>query len=225
MSSLEAMATEQEKFNRLWRLIFVKAGKVACHALAMLAIICEFATDGYERAQIAAEAAALSRMSVSGNHVKRFEQLVVLCQDEDGQVVVNATRLLNVLLIKSLISGQKDSLVMELQEFSLGKHMLSRKTELFFQSQDEREELEALLAALQTHIAPAQSTTPALAAQEAKDILKSTAWLVSASAAGQKSDGCSGLGARAVALDAMEAEAKLPRGDQARSFFFLRLLY
>lgn len=107
---------------------------------------------------------------------------------------------------------------MELQEFSLEKHVLSRKTELFFQSQEEREELQTLRAALQTRVLPAHATTPESAAQEAKSILEGTAWLVSASEAGQKSDGCSGLGARAVALDAMEVEAKLPRGDQARLY-------
>jgi len=219
MSSLEAMATEQDKFNRLWRLIYVQAGKVACHALAMLAIICEFAADGYEKALVAAEAAAASQMTPSGSHVKRFEQLAVLCRDEDGQVVVNATRLLNVLLVKSLICGQKDVLVMELQEFTLEQHMLSKTPELFFQSEDEQEELLTLRAALRMHAAPTQATTPASAAQEAKSLLEGTAWLVTASAEAQKSDGCSGLGARAVALDAMEAEAKLPRGDQSRSIF------
>eukprot|EP00457_Paulinella_chromatophora_P002448 gb/GEZN01002453.1/.p1 GENE.gb/GEZN01002453.1/~~gb/GEZN01002453.1/.p1 ORF type:complete len:773 (-),score=136.25 gb/GEZN01002453.1/:159-2447(-) len=204
LRSLEAMANTQDKFARLWGLIYSDKGKVSCHALALLAIICEFAEDGFEKAQVAAQ---MTSAQYKQAPYQRFAQLF---HDEDGQVVVNAVKLANVLFVKSVLTGQRVKLISEFQKYNLVSYIEERKLDILFAGED-RKEWDFFRTALRVSTPLAHIEDDASLAIHAQECMDEVCWFVEAvDTTIQNHQGLNGVGSLAKAMQEMAVLAEQP---------------
>eukprot|EP00808_Paulinella_micropora_P018821 g31878.t1 len=193
LQCLETMVANQDNFNRLWRFMYNERGKVACHSLALLAILCNFAEDGFEKAQLASHAACIEYKQT------QYEQLAKHLQSEDGEVVINAAKLINVLLKKSVKTGERANFVSKLTKHEVSTHIYSEKATFCFQKVEDKAELAELRAGLRVAVATYSGMTEIT--QQAQATMEEALWFVEAVDDNvQKTNGNSGIGSRAVAL-------------------------
>jgi len=113
LQALEYVSTNANSFHRLYELIYSDQGTVSRHALSLLAILTEFAPEGYSLIQQAAKKAGEDRQLHPHNRV------ITLLKDKDVGTQLSAFLLLNTILRKSVSVGAAEEINGQLSELEL----------------------------------------------------------------------------------------------------------